>query len=164
MFNYVSLPWIKDLSTFIGDNDVVEIMAGNGYISAGLSGLNPNRTVIATDNFSWEDQDLKPNPVYNVMKMEAILTLERYIKKDNPTTVIMAWAPDTSTADLLVLEYLRHSGFFDLPNNQFIIVGEKNGATNSPQFWKHAILDTPALLNKNHQPFDLIHDKVFTVQ
>lgn len=72
----------------------------------------------------------------------------------------MSWAPDTNISDVDILAALRQQHF----TGDFIVIGEKNRATNSTQFWQMADLSAPLSLNKHHQPFDFIHDQVFIVK
>lgn len=164
MFQYVSKSLIEKLNQHIKNKNIIEVMAGNGWLTAGLFAYNPDRNYLATDNFDWGYQGINPKPIYPVAKKEAINTLEEALKQDEPTTVIMSWAPDTSTADLLVLQYLRHSGFFDKPENELIVIGEQNGATNSSQFWKQAILTKLDDVSDSISQFDLIKDRVFSAK
>ncbi|MDR0899575.1 MAG: hypothetical protein LBM27_04395 [Lactobacillaceae bacterium] len=164
MFGYVSQSYAKNLADYIQTQNVIEIMAGNGYLSAGIYAYAKDINILATDNFNWENQGVNPNPVFPVENKEAIRTLEQNLKIEIPATVIMSWAPDTTTADLLVLEYLRHSGFFSTQGNQFIVIGEKNGATNSRQFWKKANLSEIREVSNHIQHFDLIDDRAYSVK
>lgn len=147
--------WLNDLHHFISGRRVLEVMAGNGLISAGLRQLGDN--VVATDSFDWENQDIQvPAPWTPVLKLTGL----QAIKTIPFDVLIMSWAPDTDTSDVGILTALRHQNF----TGDFIIIGEKNHATNSAQFWQMADLSTPLSLNKHHQPFDFIHDQVFLVK
>ena len=101
MWAYISAPFIKDLADSIGDSPVLEVMAGNGYISKGLNDLGVK--VFPTDSLEWVE---------------------------------------------------------------LIVVGEKNGATDSKAFWQQAHFikpETAKQLNRHHQPFDLIKDQIYLV-
>ncbi|HIX02218.1 MAG TPA: SAM-dependent methyltransferase [Candidatus Ligilactobacillus excrementigallinarum] len=146
--------WINDLQRFVGTKSHnLEIMAGNAMISTFL--LN----TIATDNLDWQGQDNQhPQPWTKVKKVDAIEAVNKYYAHvDN---IIMAWAPNMGTADIEVLEFLQVHHF----KGNFIVIGEKNGATNTEAFWQNAHLTMPTLLNRHHQPFDFIQDAVYVVK
>ncbi|MBV0929478.1 SAM-dependent methyltransferase [Lentilactobacillus sp. IMAU92037] len=157
---YISAPFIKDLAKYIGQDTALEIMAGNGYISKGLKDLGAN--IYPTDSLEWvnENQTGK-HQVIPVEKLDALAAINQY--QDRVKYVIMSWSPDKSPIDVDVLNAIRNS-----KNNQLelIVIGEKNGATNSKQFWSQAHYikpETSHRLNQHHQPFDLIKDQVYLV-
>lgn len=158
MYGFVSTPFVKDLSDYIAGEPVLELMAGHGYLSAGLRAYQPEQTIIATDNQAWHDQpdvNLR-QPVTTVYKMSALSALKKY--GDGVAVILMSWAPDTSADDLRVLQLIREQ----YSDKKFIVIGEKNGATNSKAFWSEAKLKP--LLNTHHQSFDLIDERVFEVE
>ncbi|AZZ60463.1 SAM-dependent methyltransferase [Oenococcus sp. UCMA 16435] len=161
MFAYISKPWIRDLLKFLNDRPTVEIMAGNGFLTAGIRELKKDYPIKATDNFDWQVMSHPLQPVTNVIKMEATAAIEYYLKDTD--VVLLAWSPQHSNCDWLILNYLRVNKFFDR-GGQLIVIGEKNGATNSKKFWKQAELSLPENLNKNWSRFDLINDQVFIVE
>lgn len=147
--------WLMDLHHFISGRSVLEIMAGNAVISAGLRQLNDQ--VASTDNFDWRGQDiLAPEPWTYVEQEDAL----KSVKQRTFDVLILSWAPDTQNIDWQVLTALRSKGF----TGDFIVIGEQNGVTNSPDFWQNAILSEPKILNQNHQPFDTIKDAVWLVK
>ena len=158
MYGFVSTPFVKDLSDYIAGEPVLELMAGHGYLSAGLRACQPEQTIIATDNQSWRDQpdvNLR-QPVTTVYKISALSALKKY--GDGVAVILMSWAPDTSADDLWVLQLIREQ----YSDKKFIVIGEKSGATNSKAFWSEAKLKP--LLNTQHQSFDLIDERVFEVE
>lgn len=147
--------WLSDLNQFIDGRRVLEIMSGNGVISSQLRLFGNN--VIATDNFDWHGQDIQhPDLWTEVICLDAL----EAIKAMSYDVVILIWAPDTDETDWQVLQGLRAQHF----NGDFIVIGEKNGATNSQLFWQNAKLARPKKLNQHHQPFDFISDQVWLVQ
>lgn len=153
IWHVCSREWIDDLQQFCGVNaQNLELMAGNAIISANL----PN--TIATDNLNWDGQDNeKPRPWTKVERLDALTAVQKYYRQvDN---IIMAWAPNNDDVDFQVLQFLRESHF----RGNFIVIGEREGATNSSLFWKVARLKLPTNLNIHHQPFDFIKDRVWTV-
>lgn len=147
--------WIADLHQFIHGRRVLEVMAGNGIITSNLRQLGDD--IIATDNFSWQEQGIRlPAPWTQVHKMSAIEAIHAF----SFDVIIMSWAPDTDQSDLEILHALRQQNF----TGDFIVIGEKNKATNSKGFWQNADLSTPILLNRHHIPFDFIQDQVYSVK
>lgn len=146
--------WINDLQAFCGLNSHnLEIMAGNATISANL------KNTIATDNFDWQGQDNDcPCPWTTVEKLDASTAVRKYyLHVDN---IIMAWAPDNGDVDWQVLQFLRQNHF----QGNLIVIGERNGATNSAKFWQNAQVQLVEQLNQHHRPFDFIKDQVWLVQ
>ena len=161
MYGFVSSDFVRDLSVYTDGQPVLELMAGHGYISAGLKAIAPAQKIIATDNEDWRTQPdpTSAKPVTDVENMDAIAALDMY--GENVSTVIMSWAPDTTDADWQVLQYIRDNQYrFDF---DFIVIGEKDGATDSDVFWHEAELEEVPALNAHHQSFDLIDERVYLV-
>ena len=162
MYGFVSSDFVRDLSVYTDGQPVLELMAGHGYISAGLKAIAPAQKIIATDNEDWRTQPdpTSAKPVTDVENMDAIAALDMY--GENVSTVIMSWAPDTTDADWQVLQYIRDNQYrFDF---DFIVIGEKDGATDSDVFWHEAELEEVHALNAHHQSFDLIDERVYLVK
>ncbi|NBA12395.1 SAM-dependent methyltransferase [Weissella confusa] len=162
MYGFVSSDFVRDLSAYTDGQPVLELMAGHGYISAGLKAIAPEQKIIATDNEYWRTQPdpTSAKPVTDVENMDAIAALDMY--GENVSTVIMSWAPDTTDADWQVLQYIRDNQYrFDF---DFIVIGEKDGATDSDVFWHEAELEEVPALNAHHQSFDLIDERVYLVK
>ena len=162
MYGFVSSDFVRDLSAYTDGQPVLELMAGHGYISAGLKAIAPEQKIIATDNEDWRTQPdpTSAKPVTDVENMDAIAALDMY--GENVSTVIMSWAPDTTDADWQVLQYIRDNQYrFDF---DFIVIGEKDGATDSDIFWHEAELEEVPALNAHHQSFDLIDERVYLVK
>ncbi|CAK8054187.1 SAM-dependent methyltransferase [Eupransor demetentiae] len=147
--------WLNDLSAWIAKRPVLEIMAGNALLSAGLrkGGL----AVSAVDNFDWAGQDiLRPAPCTKVQQADALSAVQNFDKG----VVLLAWAPDTTETDAKILDYLRKSQ----RKIDFIVIGQENGHTNSKLFWQKAQLETIEKLNQHYHSFDGIDDHVFLVK
>lgn len=158
MYGYVSTPFIQDLSTYLAGEPVLELMAGHGYLSAGLRACNPTQTIIATDSQLWREQ---PNitldqQVTAVENMTGIAALEKYGQE--VAVIIMSWAPDTSTADWELLQVIRKN----YSAKKLLVIGEYQGATNSKVFWQQAKLKP--VLATHHHTFDLIDEQVYEVE
>lgn len=136
----------------------LELMAGNGYLSKGLRDLGVNS--ICTDDLSWTKHDQTGNQkVTEVEKLDALSALDKY--GQDVDTVLLAWSPDREDIDYRVLQKIRQ---LDI---EFLVIGEKDGATNSEEFWKNAkLVDDPRVdqLNKYYSRYDLVHDQVYLVE
>ncbi|GMA70479.1 hypothetical protein GCM10025879_17250 [Leuconostoc litchii] len=147
--------WLNDLHQFIAGRAVIEIMAGNGVITSQLRNFHDH--IIATDTFNWQDQDTNHiNPWTAVDELDALTAIQTL----NYDVIILSWAPDTDIVDWQILLTLRKNHF----KGDFVVIGEKDGATNSSVFWKNANLSLIPKLNRYHQPFDFINDQVWLVQ
>lgn len=161
MWSYTNAPFIAALSDYLAGQPVLEIMAGNGYISRGLRQHNPRQTVITTDSKAWvAENQTGRHPVTAVEKLDACAAIKKY--GDSVDYVIMSWSPDKVEIDWQVLQLLRHQ----FPQVKLLVIGEKNGATNSPRFWKEARLsqDGLAAVNDHLRSFDLIDEQVYLAQ
>ncbi|UDM32095.1 SAM-dependent methyltransferase [Lentilactobacillus laojiaonis] len=159
MWAYISAPFVQDISEYVKDKKVLEVMAGNGYISKGLKNLGT--TVYPTDSLAWtsENQTGK-KPVIDVEPLDALAAIEKY--QDTVDYVIMSWSPDGDPIDQQILEAIRKADH----KLQLIVIGEKDGATNTTDFWQMANYvepDATKQLNRHHQPFDLINDQLYLI-
>lgn len=159
MWAYISAPFVQDISKYVKDKKVLEVMAGNGYISKGLKNLGT--TVYPTDSLAWtsENQTGK-KPVIDVEPLDALAAIEKY--QDTVDYVIMSWSPDGDPIDQQILEAIRKADH----KLQLIVIGEKDGATNTTDFWQMANYvepDATKQLNRHHQPFDLINDQLYLI-
>lgn len=159
MWAYISAPFAKDLANFIHNRPTLEVMAGNGYVSKGLR--DNHQTVFATDSKDWtKENETGKHPVTDVEQLTASAAFDKY--KDQVDVIVMVWSPDGLEIDWELLQQIRAAD----KNYDFVVIGEKDGATDSKTFWKNAnFLDTPEVqqLNRHFQPFDLIHDQVYLV-
>lgn len=158
MWSYTSAPFIAALSDYLDGQPVLEIMAGNGYISHGLRQHNPHQRVITTDSQAWVDENQTGrHPVTTVEKLDALSAIKQYGQQVK--FVIMSWSPDKVEIDWHVLQLIRSQ----FPYLKLLVVGEKNGATNSPRFWQEAHLsqDGLAAVNDHLHSFDLIDEQVY---
>ncbi|MEJ6400074.1 SAM-dependent methyltransferase [Nicoliella lavandulae] len=160
MWAYISAPFVKDIADFVGNDKVLEVMAGNGYISKGLR--NNNVDVIATDSLEWvNENETGKHLVTNVEQLSAIDAFHKY--EDQIDDIIMCWSPDGVPVDWELLQAIRKSNH----HIRLIVIGEPNGATNSKAFWQNAKFidnDEVKRLNRHHQPFDLIHDQLLIAE
>lgn len=162
MWSYVNAPFAKALSDYLNGAPVLEIMAGNGYISKGLRNNNANQQIYTTDSQAWvQENETGKHPVTKIEKLDAISAIKKY--GEQVDYVIMSWAPDKGESDWEVLQLLRQ----DYPDIKFLVIGEKDGATNSKKFWQAAQLSQDADLQKVNQQlhsFDLIDEQIYLVK
>jgi hypothetical protein len=162
MWSYVNAPFAKALADYLNGAPVLEIMAGNGYISKGLRNNNANQQIYTTDSQAWvKENETGKHPVTKIEKLDAISAIKKY--GDQVDYVIMSWAPDKGETDWEVLQLLRQ----DYPDTKFLVIGEKDGATNSKKFWQEAQLSQDEDLQKVNQQlhsFDLIDEQIYLVK
>lgn len=162
MWSYVNAPFAKALADYLNGAPVLEIMAGNGYISKGLRNNNANQRIYTTDSQAWtRENETGKHPVTTIEKLDAISAIKKY--GDQVDYVIMSWAPDKEEVDWDVLQLLRH----DYPDVKFLVIGEQDGATNSKKFWQEAQLSQDEGLQKVNQQlhsFDLIDEQIYLVK
>lgn len=155
IWHLFSRRWVQDLKYFINAEQTksLELMAGNAV----LTKFVPNMR--ATDNLDWKGQDNEhPHPWTTVENSDALVAVQKYYRVvDN---IVLAWAPDQDEIDWHILQFLRQQKWA----GKFIVIGEKNGATNSKAFWQNSHLTLVAELNRNHPQVDFINDQVFLVK
>ncbi|MBS9334519.1 SAM-dependent methyltransferase [Fructobacillus sp. M1-13] len=154
--------FVADLKAYLNGRAVIELCAGNAVLSAALQELGVDAQPV--DNLDWQGQDNeRPKPWTAVTQADAFSTVTKAIafKKQFPTgdlpLFLMAWSPNENELDWKILKVLRASGLsFD-----FVVIGEKNQATNSKRFWQQAELTKPIELNAHYQAFDAFQDAVY---
>lgn len=160
MWAYTPAPFISDLAKFVDGRPVLEVMAGNGYISKGLR--DKHQTVFATDSQSWtHENETGRHPLTTIEPLSALDAWAKY--QDQVGVVVMSWSPDGLPLDWELLQAIRQSG----KDVDFVVLGEPHGATGSADFWDHAdLLENKATrdLNRHYTPIDLIHDHVYLVK
>lgn len=149
---------IADLARLPGKH-YLEIMAGNGYISAGLRHLG--QTVIATDTLEWvAENETGRQLVTEVQAMDALTAVQTY--GHTVDYIVMSWSPDGIPIDWQVLQLIRQH----CPQVPLLCIGEKNGCTGSAAFWQGAHYrqdQRVQQLNRHFTPFDLVHEQLFWV-
>lgn len=162
MWSFTNTKFVSALSKFLNGAPVLEIMAGNGYISKGLHDLKAHQTIITTDDQSWiKENETGKHPVTKVQNYSALDAIKAF--HDQVEYVIMSWTPDKGQADMEVLQLIRQQ----YPDLKLLVIGEYQGATNSKQFWQAAKLSQPDALkpvNQSLQSFDLIDEQIYLAQ
>lgn len=159
MWSYVNASFAKALSDYLNGAPTLEIMAGNGYISKGLRNNNAHQEIYTTDSQAWvKENETGKHPVTTIEKLDALDAIRKY--GDQVQYVIMSWAPDKQETDWEVLQLLRK----DYPDVKLLVIGEKDGATDSKRFWQEAHLsqdDDLKKVNANLHSFDLIDEQIY---
>lgn len=149
---------IADLARLPGKR-YLEIMAGNGYISAGLRHLG--QQVMATDTLEWvAENETGRQLVTKVTAMDALTAVQTY--GQTVDYIIMSWSPDGVPIDWQVLQLIRRH----CPQVPLLCIGEKNGCTGSTAFWQGAHYhhgQAVQRLNQHFVPFDLVQEQLFWV-
>ena len=162
MWSYVNAPFAKALSNYLNGEPVLELMAGNGYISKGLRNNNPTQKIYTTDSQAWvKENETGKHPVTKIERLDAIDAVKKY--GNDVKFIIMSWAPDKQETDWDVLQLIRQ----DYPDVHFLVICEKDGATDSKKFWQEAQLSQDDELKKVNQQlhfFDLIDEQIYLVK
>lgn len=159
VWSMITAPFADTLAAAWQGRRVVELMAGNAMLSAGLAACGV--TVTATDDRSWAAANgtgaVSWYPIENSPAPAAVA--------DTLTTAdayFWAWSPDGSPVDWQVLQQLRAARF----SGDLLIVGEYRGVTDSAVFWDQAHLHTSPLtraLNRTLHRFDLVNERAFLI-
>ncbi|MDR3242123.1 MAG: SAM-dependent methyltransferase [Lactobacillaceae bacterium] len=159
MYGYVSTPWIQEVAKYLHGRSVLELMAGHGYLTAGLRAINPEQKIIAVDNEDWRNQPdpTHAKPVTDIEVLDALTAVNKYAQEVE--VIVISWAPDTDETDWQILEQLRNDFA-----GEILIVGEYQGATNSRRFWNEAKLTELEKINQKFPSFDLIDEKMHRVE
>lgn len=160
MWAYISNAFLDEWIKQFGNLRYLEIMAGNGFISAGLR--QRHQQVICTDNFAWRNEsETGRQPWTPMIAMDALQAVNTYASQVD--AIIMSWSPDGNDIDWQVLQVLRQYH----PQPLLFCIGERNGATNSKIFWQksHSLPDRRLLkVNAQYAHFDLMRDRLYLIQ
>lgn len=160
MWAYVSSLFISHLSKYVSGKKGLEVMAGNGYISKGLK--DNKEDIIATDDLSWvKENETGKHLVIKVESLSALAAFQKYQAQID--YIIMCWSPDGIEIDFELLKAIRNSKY----DISLIVIGEKNGATNSNKFWQTAkIINDEQInqLNDYYSHFDLMNDQIYLIK
>ncbi|WP_125981609.1 class I SAM-dependent methyltransferase [Loigolactobacillus iwatensis] len=159
MWSHTTQEFVADLARLPGRR-YLEVMAGNGYISAGLRHLG--QTVFATDTLDWvHENETGRHLVTEVEALDACTAYKKYVSQID--YVIMSWSPDGVPIDWQLLQLMRQTK----PQLPLFCIGERNGCTNSTIFWQNANFKTNVQVSKlnRHLPrLDLVKEALFLVQ
>lgn len=135
----------------------LEVMAGNAYWSKALQ--EAGIKTIATDSLEWARTSKTGQssfiPVENLTATEAV---KKYTEVD---LVLCSWSPNFGHSDLDLIKSWQANSHACL-----LFIGEKEGATNSPEFWlKTQFKSSPELNAINHSfaSYDFIDEKFYEI-
>ncbi|GAA3636255.1 hypothetical protein GCM10022297_13630 [Lactobacillus hamsteri] len=157
-----SLPNLKTaklISETFNVKSVLEIMAGNAYWSKTFQEVGVE--AIATDSLEWAKTSTTGRDYFTkVEDLDAVSAIKRYRDID---LIICSWSPNFGHSDLDVVnawkDYSHHS--------KLLFIGEKEGATNSPEFWQQMNFVSSKEMKKiNHsfESYDFIDEKVYEIE
>ncbi|QFP79577.1 hypothetical protein [Latilactobacillus graminis] len=138
----------------------LEVMAGNGYLSAGLR--QAGASVICTDNLAWTaENETGRQLVTPIITLDAKQAVQQYATQVD--AILMSWSPNGIPIDYVLLQQLREMEHAPA----LFCLGERFGATNSHAFWRAARYHNDARLsriNRHLRPFDLMRDRFYWIQ
>lgn len=137
---------------------VLEIMAGNAYWSKAFQELGIE--TVATDSLEWAKTSTTGRDYFiKVEDLDAASAIKKYQDVD---IIICSWSPNFGHSDLDVVKtwkkYSDHS--------KLLFIGEKEGATNSPEFWQQMhFVSSKAMrkINRSFESYDFIDEKVYEI-
>ncbi len=131
----------------LGAKRVLEVAAGDGFLSRALSAVDPKLEVIATDSGAWEAPQARMNDKERralrgqsvsglalgseVLRLDAKAAVRRF----SPDVVLCAWLPPGPMLDGLIRSNVRY----------VLEIGAGGGVTASAYSWRfaHEFLDGP---------------------
>ena len=154
-----NLATIQQIQDEFHPKQVLEIMAGNAYWSLGFKTLGIE--TIATDSNEWaKTSQTGSSPFIPVFDYDAISAIRRFTQAD---LILCSWAPNFTKDDLNVVQNWQKYN----PHATLLFVGEKDGATNSPDFWHKQLFSHSAAttrINDTFKSFDFIDEQIFQVK
>lgn len=122
MWALVDLTWTDDLAHWIGSREVIEVMAGAGWLAKALNihGVK----IIATDNLSWNGEKTHRNikPVYEIKEFEGIRAVDEFCDAD---ILLCSWPPYGRKS---IIKICKAWG----GEKPIIYIGEDQGGCNAP--------------------------------
>lgn len=138
---------------------ILEVAAGNGFLAARLA--QRDLEITAVDNGEFKADTSATTSYYPVIQADAVSYLQSNLSKF--ATVILSWSPDENQLDLEILQEMRQRKC----QPHFVVIGERQGKTNSSEFWATAHfkeLSQMLKLNQYFADFDLYHDRVYLIE
>lgn len=99
MWALVYRSWVRVLAEWIGDRQVLEVMAGRGWLAKALT--EEDVSVVATDDGSYDKRHSKCGPVYTVLPLDALSAIAQF--GDDADMLVISWPPygDEAATDAL---------------------------------------------------------------
>ncbi|QGV04604.1 hypothetical protein [Lactobacillus acetotolerans] len=140
-------------------NSALEIMAGNAYWSKALN--EAGIRVIATDSLEWaKTSSTGKQAFYPVVDLDAVSAIKKFAGAD---LILCSWAPNFGKSDLDVIRAWKKF----TPESHLLFIGEKEGATNSPEFWENEnFVNSPSLrkINRSFKSYDFIDEQIYEIK
>lgn len=159
----ITMPFMDKLIEYFPEKNILELMAGNGYISNYYQTKFKNNLVFATDTLSWaKTSETGRNPLIEVEKLDSLDAFNKYYQKID--IIFLAWSPDFDEIDYDLLQRYRS---LSSKKPLFFIIGEKYGATNSSKFWDNAKIVNDSKIDKINEAYsnyDIVHDKLYLIK
>lgn len=160
-FGVWSLPNLKTANLIknrLHVNTALEIMSGNAYWSRALDSVGIK--TVATDSLEWaKTSSTGRTYFFPVEDIDAVNAIKKYRHVD---LIICSWSPNFGKSDIEVVKaWKKYSS-----NSKLLFIGEKDGATNSEDFWNNTIFVHSKEMNEINQSFqsyDFIDEKVYQV-
>jgi hypothetical protein len=134
MWALVYRAWVEMLADWIEDRQVLEIMAGRGWLAKALKECGVQ--IIATDDGSWDERHSKCGPVCEVITLDAIEAVEQIAPMSD--VLIVSWPP---YGDETISRAVAAWG----EGRPIVYIGERHGGCNAPDsFWQHWREDSSA--------------------
>lgn len=137
----------------------LEIMAGNAYWTQALNQVGIK--TIATDTLQWaKTSRTGQQPFESVLNQSASSAIAQFTAVD---LILCSWAPNFNCSDLAAVKAWKKYN----PKSHLLFIGEKNGATNSSNFWhQEKFSHSPALrqINQTFTSYDFIDEQIFEIE
>ena len=151
----------------LGATRILEVAAGDGFLSGALRQAAPDLQVTATDSGAWRDplarmspserRELRGVPVPGVRPASPVLRLDALaaIRKLRPDLVLASWLPPGNLLDRLIRAPVRH----------VLEIGAKDGVTPGAWSWRYAHefceeLEESARCRLDERPRRILHSRV----
>jgi hypothetical protein len=125
MWAIVTQDWVKELAEWIGDQTVLEIMSGAGWLAKAL--YSEGIKILATDNYSWKHYNKKL--VFDVKVLDGISAVKDF--KNQYNLLLVSWPPYDKDQICRICEEWGEE-------KPIIYIGEHEGGCNAvDEFFQH---------------------------
>lgn len=135
----------------------LEIMSGNAYWSQAFKKIGIK--TVATDSLEWaKSSETGQNSFVSVENLSATKAIEKYPDFD---IILCSWSPNFGHSDIDVIKTWQK-----VSSSRLFFIGEKEGATNSTEFWQKAkFINSLSLkrINATFLSYDFIDEKIFEI-
>ncbi|WEV40705.1 SAM-dependent methyltransferase [Lactobacillus sp. ESL0681] len=140
-------------------HSALEIMAGNACWTKALTGVGI--ATVATDSLEWsKTSSTGSQPFSKVLQLDASDAIKQFNRVD---LILCSWAPNFNQADLAAVRAWERYN----PSAHLLFIGEKNGVTNSKQFWQKQNFNSTQelkLINQTFLSYDFINEQIFEIE